>query len=356
MYSQAAEPSSPADGTMWWTGSALKQWMNSKWRVIEATLPPVWYGDRALVLGGQSSSSLDVIDYYSLSTLGNAVDFGNMTLARQHQASCSSGTVVFTGGGITGSNYRNVIDKVVVATAGNAVDSGDLIQSRIRLCSAANGIYGIWSTGYSDHNNYRYDKSEYVVLATGGNGVNHGYAYYIVPPGDSGAGYGSYLQMMDSTMWGDKDKFIMAGGDKAGAPYLDIMASARYDTPANSTYFGKLTQSRHEAASGGSATKMVIGSGYLLGTTNAVYNVIDYVSMATAASATVFGALTTTIFNHGPNLTSDAVKCCWNGGRASVGYARINTIQYVTIEVSSNTSDFGDLSVARSQTSGGSGT
>jgi hypothetical protein len=42
---------------------------------------------------------------------------------------------------------------------------------------------------------------------------------------------------------------------------------------------------------------------------------------------------------------SDATRGCWGGGH--IGSTLVNNIQYVTIQTTGNTTDFGDLTVAR---------
>ena len=74
-----------------------------------------------------------MIDYVTIATLGNAIDFGDMSYARSNSGNdgASSPTRgVFSGGGSPASgndNGRmNVIEKVEILTTGNAVDFGDL--------------------------------------------------------------------------------------------------------------------------------------------------------------------------------------------------------------------------------------
>ena len=48
----------------------------------------VWYGDRGLTAG--FSTSDDRIDYYNITSAGNATDFGNMSSAGRGNASLAS--------------------------------------------------------------------------------------------------------------------------------------------------------------------------------------------------------------------------------------------------------------------------
>ena len=81
------------------------------------------------VLGGGSTGPSEVIQYFSLVTLGNATDFGNLTDARRGSGCGSSATRgIFAGG--RDPNDSNIIDYIEIATEGNAVDFGDLSAVR----------------------------------------------------------------------------------------------------------------------------------------------------------------------------------------------------------------------------------
>jgi hypothetical protein len=68
------------------------------------------------------------MDYVTMSSAGNATDFGDMTLARRSHGACSSATRGLNAGGFTGSVNTNSIDYVTIASTGNATDFGDLIS------------------------------------------------------------------------------------------------------------------------------------------------------------------------------------------------------------------------------------
>lgn len=89
-------------------------------------------GDRALQLGGKENSGSggyfsDRIQYNDLSTLGNATDAGNLlTTNGEHAAGMNTATHGFKAGGYNGS-YFNTIQRTDLATGGNATDWGDLL-------------------------------------------------------------------------------------------------------------------------------------------------------------------------------------------------------------------------------------
>jgi len=89
-------------------------------------------GDRGVTVGGYSSSGYDVtIDYITISTTGNATDFGDLSATRAYFSATSNSTNergVF-GGGTTGVGV-DIIEYVTINSIGNATDFGDLTVSR----------------------------------------------------------------------------------------------------------------------------------------------------------------------------------------------------------------------------------
>ena len=59
-------------------------------------------GDRGVFGDGYTGSNSNVIDYITISSTGNATDFGDLTVARQGLAATSNGT---TGRGVFGGGY-----------------------------------------------------------------------------------------------------------------------------------------------------------------------------------------------------------------------------------------------------------
>ena len=76
------------------------------------------------------SGKLKVIDYITIASEGNAIDFGSLIEGRMsHTSTASPLRVVIMGGDnqtISPKPYRNSIEYVTIATTGNAMDFGDL--------------------------------------------------------------------------------------------------------------------------------------------------------------------------------------------------------------------------------------
>ena len=95
---------------------------------------------RGLFGGGYTPTVLNAIDYITIATLGNAINFGDLTQARNYISACSSSIRGVWGGG-NAPTGTNTIDYVTIQAQGNAVDFGDLTAAKpgIGACSNAHG-------------------------------------------------------------------------------------------------------------------------------------------------------------------------------------------------------------------------
>ena len=96
--------------------------------------------------GGRNPTFSNVIEYITISALGNATDFGNLTSATSYVAGCNNFTRGAVGGGST-PTIVNTIDFITMASAGDAADFGDLSQAR-RYLSGLSNAHGGLSQGY----------------------------------------------------------------------------------------------------------------------------------------------------------------------------------------------------------------
>ena len=131
---------------------------------------------RALYSRGflSDSTTVNTIEYVTIGELGNTVDFGDLTQARQASAALSSSTRGVWGGGSTPSEGTGsiFIDFVTISTLGNAADFGDLIDgNRREFCAASNSTRGLFMGGSGPGDN---NTVQYITIATQGNAVDFG--------------------------------------------------------------------------------------------------------------------------------------------------------------------------------------
>ena len=100
---------------------------------------------------GSASIEYSTIDFFTIASLGNAKDFGNLTYAGGYLASAANQTRGLTAGGIDNPVYFNAIDFVTIATTGNAQDFGDLTVGRHALGGLSDSHGGLG--GFQDGNN-----------------------------------------------------------------------------------------------------------------------------------------------------------------------------------------------------------
>ena len=130
------------------------------------------------IAGGQHPGSspltgfVDTIDYVTIASAGDAVDFGNATEARRHQGTCCSQTRgVCAAGYKTPGTPSNVIDFITISTLGNAADFGDATGEYYGTSGSSNSIRGVFSAGRDSGDT---NAIFYITIATLGNAADFG--------------------------------------------------------------------------------------------------------------------------------------------------------------------------------------
>ena len=96
---------------------------------------------RGIIFCGQSpSSNLNSIEFITIATEGNAQDFGDASAQKDYLGACASSTRAVCGGGQTPTKL-NVIEFVTISTAGDTTDFGDLTNTR-RFCQGLSDVHG----------------------------------------------------------------------------------------------------------------------------------------------------------------------------------------------------------------------
>ena len=84
---------------------------------------------RGIYGGGEAPSALNTIEFVTISSTGNATDFGDMTDQRRRMGDMSLSNqtrgLFFGGYDGTSGGTLNLIDYITIATTGNAADFGD---------------------------------------------------------------------------------------------------------------------------------------------------------------------------------------------------------------------------------------
>ena len=94
-------------------------------------------------MGGEYSSPagrINHIDYVTISTFGNAVYFGDLTVKKAYNGATSNSIRGISAGGVP---LTNVIDYITISTIGNAQDFGDLTSARYGVSALSDSHGGL---------------------------------------------------------------------------------------------------------------------------------------------------------------------------------------------------------------------
>jgi len=192
---------------------------------------------RGIFAGGATTpsspaSSNDNIEFVTISQTGNAVDFGNLSLARAYIATCSSSTrgVFAAGYNISPLNSgSNIVDFITIPSTGNATDFGDTIGTQYGCAGASNATRGIISGGHlapSGNTN----TMQFITIATTGNSIDFGDMVQAHAVRVHGGGSSSTRAL------------FMGGYRTSGSPSAtNEINSVEIATTGNATDFGDLT-------------------------------------------------------------------------------------------------------------------
>ena len=125
---------------------------------------------RGLFQGGQSVTD---IEYITIASEGDSIDFGNLTSNGNHCASLASSTRGLRAGGYS-STGLNVIDYVQIQTLGNSLDFGDLLEISYGAAGIASPTRGIFAGGRGAASPAGQTSISQVTIASIGNAVNFG--------------------------------------------------------------------------------------------------------------------------------------------------------------------------------------
>jgi hypothetical protein len=133
---------------------------------------------RGIFAGGQTPTYQNTIEFITIATLGNAEDFGDLTVVRAYNGGCSNSVRGIFAGGLTPSpaanTLVNTIDYITISTLGNAVDFGDFSTVKFDSGGCSNSIRGLFGGGNSPNTSTRVNTIDYVTIMSIGNAQDFG--------------------------------------------------------------------------------------------------------------------------------------------------------------------------------------
>ena len=298
----------------------LEVWRGDHWATILG-VESAPLGTRGLIAGGDSTGAggdTNVIQYITLSTTGNSVDFGDLIRNQRHACGNVASTTrgCFGGGYLSGSGGTNTIEYVTISTLGNSIDFGD----------RAGGSTWSWG-GLSDSTRGLW------VGFTGPLGLSNSIDYITITSTGNSQDFGDHsVTSRDIACLSSTTRGIM-GGDYV---QTNTIAYVTISSTGNAVDFGDLTFSNPSGNIYGRAT----GSNGIRGIFGphgespvAKY---QYITISTLGDSVNFGDAL--VSNHSATGSSGKTRM-FSCGTASP----VNNIDYVTITTTGNAQDFGDL-------------
>ena len=324
----AQRPENPQEGDLRFnTDTASLEYYRGEginWAQIEMTSPDLDGGARGVFAGGHSPGYVNIIDYVTISALGNATDFGDLTSARGFLDSLGSRTRGIWAGGYT--PVVNTMDYNTYSSTGNSADYGDLSYSSCRAAGTASSqVRGIYAGGDQNPGDRQTTNIDYITIAQTGNGVDFGNLSTATRLGTCG-------------MIGSSVRGIFAGGytNSPAATHFNTIEYVTIATTGDATDFGDLTNSVKTSAGASNSTRGLVCGGQSPTNTN----VIQYITIASTGNATDFGDRTVALEQ--ATGCSDPRRALFAGGNP---YSDV--IDYVQIATTGNAVDFGNLTDGR---------
>jgi hypothetical protein len=270
---------------------------------------------------------VDNISQVTISSTGNATDFGDLTTNVYQSGACSSGTRAIRGGGqTTGSSDSavNTMDYVTISSTGNATDFGDLLTKTrygVACSSSTRGIF--W--GGRDEFGVKTNTIQYVTIASTGNATDFG-------------------DMLGTEYDGGALASPTRGVQAAGGEGSTVIQYVTIASTGNAIDFGDIDFSGSFNSGGlkaSSNSTRGVWSGFLQEPVWTKSDVIQYITIATTGNSVDFGDLTLAR-NYGASMTGGDRALFVSGQSQAASFN--NVIDYITITSLGNATDFGDLS------------
>ena len=229
---------------------------------------------RGLVAMDEQPAPHDVIEYHSMTTAGDALDFGDLLDGVGAAAFFSSATRAIRVGGVTNypGTFTNRIDFVTISTAGNAQEYGDLASTTRRgLMSGGNATRGIVAGGATPTYQATQTAIDFVTIDSTGNTTSFG-------------DLSSASSLNGSSQIGSATRGIFGPiGSNSGSLQnrIDFITIA---TTGDSIDFGDLSSARGNTQNGSNSVRGVITGG-------TPSQEGDFITIASTGNASDFGEL-----------------------------------------------------------------
>ena len=266
-------------------------------------------GARGVFFGGAPSNNA-AIDFITISTLGNAGDFGDMASHRVQGAAAGSHTRGLYAGGEAPS-IVNTIEFITFSSTGDATNFGDIVTNQYRRMNGmgcGNQTRGLFSGGWTGSATSNH--IDYVTIAQTGNSVDFG---DLSVNRESGSCCASQTRGI-----------IHGGRNQPANAALDSIDYVAISTLGDAADFGNLTDGRFAMQSCSNSIRGITFAGKVPSNST----IIDFITMATLGDSIDFGD-TIGAMEYPLGAVASPTRAVCGGGIVSP--SNINTIQYVQI-------------------------
>ena len=212
---------------------------------------------RAVSFGGYNSGT--TMNYVTISSTGDAIQFGSLTAWSEGGGACSNSTRAIHGGGYdrpgtSGDSTPRILDYITIASTGGGVDYGDLPTDKQYMATFASSTRGFWAGGNQPSPNTALNTIDFSIISTLGDTTDFG---------DLATACYTPTAASNST------RAVIASGQKGpaadgtGAPFSNIntIEYLTMATTGNSLDFGDLLVDQPSSQAASSPTRYSIYSG-----------------------------------------------------------------------------------------------
>ena len=299
----------------------LEYWIGDVWMQVKTFSPNLNGGGRGVIAGGGDyPSETNRIQYITIPTQGNSLDFGDLTQTREGLGGMSNRTrAVFSSGGNFGNPIYPTIDFVTISSTGDALDFGDYLENAREVTSAgSNQTRGLVAGGYDDPTGNNLNRIGAITFSSLGNAEDFGDLVNAVREAWDG--------IISTGVRG-----FNCGG--VSPSFTDTINMITIPTFGNAVDFGNLIKVGRQGSAVGNSTR-----GYLMGNNgpgDTYTTEIQRFNLISGGNAVQTGDSTVTRNQTGVSDPIRGVSC---GGAGAV-----NTMEYISLSTEGNAVDFGDL-------------
>lgn len=313
----------------------MEVWVGDKWMQVSVTHEASPLGGRGLFCGGYTYAPLaeqgnsNVIEFITIATQGNAVDFGDGTQRerdRRNGAASHTRGVLFGGTqGHPSPSFTDRIEFVTFATTGDATDFGNLLEAARGPGATSNATRGI----------------------VGGGNVPGGFInriqFITIPSTGDAVDFGDLSRQATSVgTVNSPTRAVFVGGMTPS--FENIMEYVTIASTGDAVDFGDTVVVAGQIAGVSNGVRGVLAGGYSQSPAPYSNNKISYIIVASQGDAQEFGDLTRDTYNLAG--VCDSTRGVFGGGQPGL---RI-TMESIDFAAKGNGVEFGDLAQNHEQT------